>query len=436
MRNAKELFEDNDINMKKNQDVKKGVQMTYQRSFSTENNFAIKRKKHSFSSKAGTIKEFKRKNDNLKVALVHDFLVNWGGAEKVLETLCEMFPEAPIYTLLYDKEKMGKKFGGQKIKTSFLQKFPKIFRTRFRRYLLPLMPVAPEVFDLRDFDLVISSSGAWSKGIVTRLSTIHIAYLHSPMRFVWDYNEKYLRDIGKKIGFCKRMFLTYLRIWDYQATQRPDVLLVNSKYTQKRIKKYYRRDSRIVYPPVVNKNKSGNDIDGEQKKEKYFLMVSRLTGYKKVDLVVNAFNKLELPLIIVGEGEQKKYLQKIAGKTVKVVGWQDEKNLAKYYQGARALIFPAVDDFGMVMVEAMRYGVPIIAIKKGGAKEIVKEGLSGEFFEAQTVEVLADGVRRFIENEKNYDANAIKKEAEKFSQEKFKEKIEEVIKEKTLNAKM
>ena len=393
----------------------------------------MKQKKHSFHSKNKTTKKLWRKND-LKVALVHDFLVNWGGAEKVLETLCEMFPEAPIYTLLYDKEKMSEKFAGRRIKTSFLQKFPKILRTRFRRYLLPLMPVAPEVFDLRDFDLVISSSGAWSKGIVTRLNTIHIAYLHSPMRFVWDYNEKYLRDIGKKIGFCKRMFLTYLRIWDYQATQRPDVLLANSKYTQERVRKYYRRDSRIIYPPVVNGNQLENDINSEQKKEKgkYFLMVSRLTAYKKIDLAVKAFNKLELPLVIVGEGEQKKYLQKIAGKTVKIVGWQNEKNLAKYYRGARALIFPTIDDFGMVMVEAMNYGVPIIAIKKGGAKEIVKEGFSGEFFEAQTVEVLADGVRRFMENEKKYDANVIKKEAEKFSREKFKEKIKEVIKEKTL----
>src|SRR4030042_5298091 len=195
-------------------------------------------------------------NNNYKVALIHDFLLYPGGAEKVLEVLAEMFPEAPIYTLLYDQEKMRGKFSDREIHTSFLQKFPKFLRKRYK-YLLPLMPTAPETFDLRDFDLVISSSGAWSKGIVTKLNTIHIAYINSPIRFVWDYNERYVRDQKSKIKnkiFFIRLLLSYLRLWDYEAAQRPDYLIANSKYTQERIAKYYRRESSVIYPPVSIKS--------------------------------------------------------------------------------------------------------------------------------------------------------------------------------------
>jgi len=367
-----------------------------------------------------------KSQDKMKVAIVHDFLVQYGGAEKVLESLCEMFPKAPIYTLLYDKGRMGEKFKDREIRTSFLQKFPKILRNRYRRYLLPFMPTVPETFDLRDFDLVISSSGAWSKGIVTRLNTTHIAYLHSPMRFAWDYREKYFQDIGKKLGICKRLFLTYLRVWDYQATQRPDILIANSKYTRERIKKYYRRNSEIIYPPAID-NLSKNVDEKKEKSEKYFLVVSRLSAYKKVDLVVKAFNKLELPLIVIGEGEQKKYLQKIAQKNVKILGWKSDEELQKYYRNARAFVFPAVDDFGITMAEAMSHGTPVVAIRKGGAKEIVQEGINGEFFDAQTVEVLADGVRRFMENENKYDRKAVINSVYEFSRKKFKEKFWQVV---------
>ena len=188
---------------------------------------------------------------NLKVALVHDFLVQYGGAERVLEVLADIFPEAPIYTLIYDKERMGEKFAGRKIHTSFLQKFPKFLRKRYK-WLLPFMPTAPETWDLREFGLVISSSGAWAKGIVTRLDTIHICYMHSPMRFVWDTNEEYLREqeMARPINFFSRLLINYIRLWDKVAADRPDYIIANSKYTQERIKKYYGRESGVIYPPA------------------------------------------------------------------------------------------------------------------------------------------------------------------------------------------
>lgn len=361
---------------------------------------------------------------NVKVALVHDFLTQYGGAERVLEVFCKMFPEAPIYTLLYDKEKMKGRFKDKDIRTSFLQKFPKFLRNR-KRLLLPFMPTAPETFDLRDFDLVISSSGAWSKGIVTRLNTVHVCYMHSPMRFVWDYNEKYLSYIKVKAGFLKRMFLNYLRVWDYQAAQRPDILISNSNYTKKRIKKYYKRKSETICPPVILKGQE--TIDKKREVGSYFLVVSRLSAYKKVDIVVESFNKIGLNLIIIGEGEQKKYLKKIANNNIKVVGWKSDDDLKKYYRNARALIFPTVDDFGMTMVEAMSHGTPVIAIRRGGAKEIVEEGITGEFFDAQTPEVLSDGVRRFMEKEKSYNCSVIKESTLRFTENKFVDKIKEVL---------
>jgi glycosyltransferase involved in cell wall biosynthesis len=364
---------------------------------------------------------------DLKIALVHDFLLYPGGAEKVLKVLSEMFPEAPIYTLLHDSKKMHGMFRGKDIRTSYLQKFPRFLR-RHHQWLLPFFSSAPETFDLRDFDLVISSSGAWTKGIVTKLDTIHIAYVHSPMRFAWDYRERYLSEDQKgKWGIGARLFFSYLRLWDKLASERPDHLIANSVYTQERIKKYYRRESTVIYPPVSLReqahlrNVAGGS--GQSNTKDYFLIVSRLSPYKKVDLAVETFNKLGLPLLVIGEGRQKKYLQKIAKSNVRILGWQSEEKLAEYYAGARAFIFPSDDDFGMTAVEAMGHGVPVIAYRKGGVAEIMQDEEAGQFFDAQTVEVLVDGVRRFMEREKEFDKDKIIQRASKFSQERFKEEL-------------
>jgi glycosyltransferase involved in cell wall biosynthesis len=364
---------------------------------------------------------------NLKVAFVHDFLNQYGGAERTLEVFCEMFPEAPIYTILYDKEKMTGHFEGRDIRTSFFQRLPKFLRRR-SKFFLPFYPTAPEAFDLREFDLIISSSGAWSKGVVTRLNTFHIAYIHSPMRFVWDYSEKYLKEEGRgKLAFFIRPILSYFRIWDKLAADRPDHLIANSRYTRDRIEKYYRRESTVIYPPVETKVRLG-DAKQDEQKEKYFLIVSRLSAYKKVDRAIEAFNKLGLPLVVVGTGKEEKHLKSIAAGNIKFLGFLPDEKMPEVFSGARAFVFAGVDDFGMAPVEAMANGVPIIALKRGGTREYVEEGKTGEFFEADTPEVIADGVRRFVENEKNYDSEYISQSVERFSKERFKREMEEYLK--------
>ena len=372
-----------------------------------------------------------------KVAIVHDFLLAFGGAERVLQSLAEMYPEAPIYTLLADPRIVKEYFPKSEIRESFLGSFPKFLKKR-HRLLLPLYPASVEAFDLREFDLVISSSGAWSKGVVTRLHTRHIAYVHSPMRYVWDENESYLRALRLffPFRFLGRTVLSSLRIWDKQAAERPDMLIANSEYTSRRIEKYYRLPSEVVYPPVSIQNPSSilalsaDRLPLEKRgggNTPYFLMVSRLTEAKKVGIAIEAFNKLELPLVIVGEGPMRKSLQKIAGKNIRFKGFERDENMPKLYGEARALVHVAEEDFGLAMAESLSYGTPVIAFDRGGSRELVRSGVNGELFFAQTPEILSDGVRRFIANESKYDREGMRQMAMHFSKEKFQEKMMGVI---------
>lgn len=354
-----------------------------------------------------------------KVALVHDFLLYPGGAEKTLLAICELFPEAPIYTILYDHRGMLGMFAQRTIIPSFLQKMP-VFVRKHYRFMSPLFASAVESFDLREFDIVISSSGAWSKGVVTKLKTYHIAYIHSPMRYVWDYNERYWKERGRKPSLLTRFFLTYFRQWDRLAADRPESLIANSIYTQQRVSKYYRRSSKVVYPPVDVFGSLPTKILSKPKTQ--FVVISRLSAYKRLDIVVEAFNKLNLPLVVIGDGPERKRLESLAGSHVSIVGWQSQRRILEhFFPQARAFIFPCEDDFGIAPVEAMQYGIPVIAYAKGGIVETMQEGATGELFEAQTVEVLCDAVRRFLEKETLYDRAAIARKAERFSRRRFQE---------------
>jgi glycosyltransferase involved in cell wall biosynthesis len=336
-----------------------------------------------------------------RIALAHDFLLAWGGAERTFQVLAEAYPEAPIYTLLADPAFVAEHFPGREIRTSFLQKFPVWLRRR-HRFLLPLYAIAVEAIDLRDFPLVISSSGAWMKGLVTRLHTHHIAYLHSPMRYVWDSQERYLREIGRERNLLLRMFLSYLRVWDRQSAERPDALLVNSEFTRRRVEKYYRREATVVYPPAgILQEQQSAEVGAETTKE-YFLVVARLTRSKRVDIVIDAFNRLELPLLVVGTGPEEQSLRELAGPTIQFAGALSDTALAHAYAKARAIIQPSEEDFGLAVAEALSFGIPTIALSSGAATELVEPGVTGELFTGSTPEMIADGVRRFLEREKGY----------------------------------
>jgi len=369
------------------------------------------------------------RNNKKKVALVHDFLTGIGGAENVLGTIADMYKNSDIFTLISDKKILSYQefdwIRKRRVFPTFLQFFPKTLKNR-KKWLLPFMPTAIETLDFREYDLVISSSGAFSKGIIVKSKTLHICYMHSPLRYVWDWSHQYLEEnrFRGKPKIFTRLFLSYLRLWDRSAAMRPDYLIANSKYTQARIRKYYRRESRVIYPPV-----KVQDFKTTKENQGYFLTVGRLSAYKRIDKIIEAFEKLDLPLVIVGDGKERRKLEKkIEGsRKIRILGEIDRKKLIKLYENCRAFVFACEDDFGIAPVEAMSAGKPVIALKEGGVKETVLEGVTGEFFNETEPEIIADGVQKFIKNEKKYNIQQIRQRAEEFGEERFESELSKFI---------
>lgn len=358
----------------------------------------------------------------MKVALVHDYLNQYGGAERVLEEFCRIFPKAPIYTLFYDAKGTGFAFKNRRIKTSFLQKAP--FVKSHHRSFLMLMPIAIEQFDFSQYDLVLSDSSSYAKGVITPPGTAHICYCHTPIRYAWDDSHRYINEFGYSRAAQKIIpfFMNYIRFWDEQAAARVDGFIANSSFVAKRIKKYYQRESEIIHPPIRT-----DLFYLSQKPEKYFLMVGRLLTYKRFDLAIEAFNQLGWPLKIVGDGPARTRLEKMARGNIEFVGLVSDSRLRDYYAHCRAFVFPQEEDFGIVPVEAMASGRPVIAYQGGGALEIVQPGITGVFFKKQTAECLIDALKQFKSDD--FESKIIKKQAEKFSQERFREKIKEYLNE-------
>ncbi len=375
----------------------------------------------------------------MKIALVHDYLIQYGGAERVLEAFSEIFPRAPIYTLIYDKELTGGIFEGKRIYTSSLQKIPLI--KNHHRLFLTLMPLAIEQFDLSFYDVVLSDSASYAKGIITKPDTLHICYCHTPLRYAWDDSHRYIKEfyfppIVKKFI---PLAINHLRIWDREAAFRVDKFIANSFFVQRRIKKYYQRDSEVIYPPVATKKfevpSTKYEVRSNEKRLKlqnfrlptsdFFLMVGRLLPYKRFDLAIKVFNKLGWKLKIIGEGPERKKLKKIALSNIEFLGKVSDEELVKYYSQALAFIFPQEEDLGIVALEAMASGKPVIAYKSGGAKETVIEGKTGLFFEEQTPSSLEKALLKF--NTRDFNPKTIRKYALQFDKRIFKSKIKNFI---------
>jgi glycosyltransferase involved in cell wall biosynthesis len=356
----------------------------------------------------------------MKIALVHDYLVQYGGAERVLECFTELFPDAPIYTLVYNESAMHGTFVGKRIYTSYLQKMP-FARNKHRIFPL-LMPPAIEQFDFSKYDIVLSDSSSYAKGIITGPNTLHVSYVHTPMRYAWDDCQKYTKDFYFP-NFIKRIIpfaMNYIRLWDKVSAGRVDRYIANSNFVARRIAKYYRKQCEVIHPPV-NLEK----FTLPAKDEGYYLMVGRLIAYKRHDIAIKAFNKLGLPLKIIGRGPEFKRLKKLAGPNVEFLGRVSDKQLPGYYANCKGFIFPQEEDFGIVAIEAMAAGKPLIAFKGGDIVEHMEEGKMGIFFANQTTDAVIEAVEKF--SKINFDSEYIRSKAQKFDKELFKIKIKAYI---------
>lgn len=352
----------------------------------------------------------------MRVALIHDCVVHIGGAERVLQSLHAIYPEAPIYTLVSNERVARELLPGADIRTSFAQRLP--LSKRFFRAYFPIYPMAVEAFDLRGFDVILSSSFAFAKGIIPPPSACHICYCYSPLRYLWSEYHFHRSTVFRRPW--KRLvtdpLMSHLRLWDRLSADRVDDFIAISQVTADRIAKYYRRDSTIIHPPVrVSGIQPGAD-PGD-----YFLLVSRLMRYKRVDIAVEAFNQLGLPLKIVGAGPQIAELKRQAKGNVELLGGVSEARLAELYSGCRAFVFPAIEDFGIVMVEAQAYGKAVIACAGGGAAEIVLDGETGVLFAEQTAESLIAAIKAF--DNLRFDVAKIRCHAMAFDESVFREKI-------------
>jgi len=364
----------------------------------------------------------------MKKALVHDWFSVYAGAEKCVESFTNIWDDFDVYSLIdflndRDREIILK---GKKAHTSFIQKLPKA-KEKYRNYL-PLFPLAIEQFDLSGYDLIISSSHAVAKGVLTHQNQLHISYVHTPMRYVWDLYHQYLKEsnLDKGIkGFIAKYFLHKIRIWDFITANRVDYYIANSKYIAQRIKKVYGKESTVIYPPV--------DVDKfklYEKKEDFYMTASRMVPYKKIDLIVEAFSQTNKKLVVIGTGPDMEKIKAKAGRNIELMGYQSDEVMIEIMQRAKAFVFAAEEDFGITPVEAQACGTPVICLGKGGTKETIIDMLTGVYFMDQTVADLLEAVDKFEKNSSSFDPKKIRENALRFSRDRFEREIKNFVEEK------
>jgi glycosyltransferase involved in cell wall biosynthesis len=352
-----------------------------------------------------------------RTALVHDWLPVYAGAERVLEQMIRSFPESDLFSLIdFVPEDQRGFLQGKTVETSFIQRMP-FARSKYR-YYLPLAPMAIEQFDLADYDVIVSSSYAVAKGILTRSDQLHISYVHSPIRYAWDLHHDYLEQGGLRSGprgIIARMILHYMRLYDATSANRVDVFVANSQNVARRIQKTYRRPAHVIYPPV-----DVSRFTLQPQKEDFYLTMSRLVPYKRIDLIVEAFSDMpDKELIVIGDGPEYEKIRRKAGPNVTLLGFQPDDAVEYYMENARAFVFAAEEDFGIVPVEAQACGTPVIAYGRGGAQETVVPGKTGVFFPEQTVEHLQTAVEQFEMIRTTMEPEEIRANAERFAPEVF-----------------
>lgn len=363
-----------------------------------------------------------------KIAIVHEWLVDYSGSERVVEQLLNIFPDADLFALVENLPEDLKWFiQHKKVKTSFIQKLP-WGKTKYRNYF-PLMPYAIEQFDLREYDIVISSNHAVAKGVMIDSEQLHITYCHSPVRYAWDLYHQYLQEANLTTGikgFFAKIALHYLRIWDVTSANKVDHFVANSKFIARRIKRVYNREAKVIYPPVAT-----DKFEIQLTKEDYYVTASRFVPYKKMDLIVEAFAKMpNKKLVVIGDGPDYKRVTAKKYANIEFLGFQSFEVLKGHMQRAKAFVFAAIEDFGITPVEAMACGTPVIALHEGGAKESVVQDKTGIFFYEQEVSALLTAVEEFELKQSSFQAQEIRKHGENFSRQRFCEEFERFVSEK------
>jgi glycosyltransferase involved in cell wall biosynthesis len=365
---------------------------------------------------------------DINVALIHEWFVDYSGSEKVLEQILNVFPEADLFGQVeFLPEDLKFYIKNKPVKTSFIQNLP-FAKTKYRNYL-PLMPLAVEQFDVSAFDIVISNSHAVSKGVISNNNQLHFCYCHSPIRYAWDLYHDYLKnshlDHGIK-GFIAKLILHYIRQWDLSTVNRIDYFIANSDYIRKRIKKIYNRDAQVIYPPVDTEK-----FQLKVFKEDFYVTASRLVPYKRIDFIVETFNQMpDKKLVVIGDGPDFKKIRASAGKNIELLGFKSSEVLHQYLQNAKAFIFAADEDFGILPVEAQACGTPVIALKRGGVVETVKDKETGLFYDKLNIADLKSKINQFEQQKKDFDPYYIRNHAQKFSKERFASELREFIYEK------